>query len=76
MSALFVLVDLDGELVVIRASSAGYDAPSGSEALSRGYALGDETELRHVLGLITGIQFGQRPDLRGSLPPYEGGPTK
>jgi hypothetical protein len=69
MSALFVLIDVDGELVVIRASSAGYDAGSGSEALSRGYAGADEKELRHVLGLITDIQFGRRPENPGSPAP-------
>ena len=70
LSAYFVLIDVDGELVVFRASMAGYDAATGSEALSRGYALGDPTELRHILTLITDVQFGQRPDTPGSsLPP-------
>ena len=66
MSALFVLVDLDGELVVIRASSGGLRRGERVRSALERLCPGDETELRHVLGLITGIQFGQRPDLRGS----------
>ena len=58
LSASFVLIDFNGELIVIRASTAGHDAPSGLDALSRGYANGDETQLRHLFGLITDIQFG------------------
>ena len=37
MSAFFVLVDVDDELVVIRAGVAGHDRASGAEAQSRGY---------------------------------------
>ena len=50
LSALFVLLDVNGELIVIRASVAGYDGPSGAEAQSRGYGQGGSAELRHLLG--------------------------
>jgi hypothetical protein len=58
MSALFVLVDVDGELIVIRASVAGHDAASGAEAQARGYGQGGADQLRHLLGLVTDIRFG------------------
>ena len=58
MSALFVLIDLDGELIVIRASTAGHDRASGIEAQSRGYAAADPSELQHLLGLVHDIRFG------------------
>ena len=58
MSALFVLVDVNDELVVIRASGAGHDTASGAEARSRGYARGQtEDSNRHLLGLVNGIRF-------------------
>ena len=58
MSALFVLIDLNGELIVIRASVAGHDAASGRDAQSRGYGQGGSEELRHLLGLVYDIRFG------------------
>lgn len=57
MSAILVLLDVKGELVVIRASVAGHDAASGAEAQSRGYAEGGADQLRHLLGLVNGIRF-------------------
>ena len=59
MSALFVLVDVNDELVVIRASEAGHDRASGAEAQSRGYGQGGADQLRHLLGLVNGIRFGR-----------------
>ena len=58
MSALFVLVDVDDELIVIRAGVAGHDTVSGAEAQSRGYGQGETANLRHLLGLVQAIRFG------------------
>lgn len=70
IGALFVLVDVDGELVVIRAFVAGYDALTNAGAQARGLTQGDEEVLRHLLGLVTDVRFGQRlPPQEGSLPP-------
>ncbi|HEY6570488.1 MAG TPA: hypothetical protein VIZ22_09370 [Candidatus Limnocylindrales bacterium] len=58
LSALFVLIDVNGELIVIRASVAGHDAASGGEAQSRGYGQGGSEQLRHLLGLVYDVRFG------------------
>jgi hypothetical protein len=38
INSLLALVDIDGELVVLRVSGGGYDADSGRDARARGYA--------------------------------------
>ena len=60
MSALFVLIDLDGELIVIRASTSGLrPRQAGSKPQSRGDTPGaDASELQHLLGLVHDIRFG------------------
>jgi hypothetical protein len=56
IAALFVLLDVHGALVVLRASSSGHDSTSHAEAVERGYAsLGD---LDHLLGLVKDVRFG------------------
>jgi len=50
-----ILVDVGGELVVIRAGSGGYDGPTGADAESRGY--GDLDVLDVMLTGIYDIEF-------------------
>lgn len=58
IGALFVLLDLDGELVVIRASADGHDSGSHQGAVARGYAGVDDDQLIHLLHLVRDIRFG------------------
>ena len=58
IGARFVLLDVDGQLVVIRASSDGYDNASHAEAIARGYAAPGDDQLIHLLQLVTDIRFG------------------
>ena len=58
IGALFVLLDVDGELVVIRASADGHDSGSHQGAVARGYATADDEALIHLLGLVRDIRFG------------------
>ncbi len=73
IGALFVLVDVDGELVVIRAGQEGYDAATGVEAHPPGTQTqpGDEQlrQLSHLLGLVTDIRFGPHPLPQDGSPP-------
>lgn len=52
-----VLIDVDGELIVLRASLGGHDLISGTEAAIRGYAAGDADSLRHLLSANQHIRF-------------------
>jgi hypothetical protein len=54
-NALLVLIDIDGELVVVRAGSAGYDGPTGAAGEARGY--GSLGVLGVMLAGIHDIEF-------------------
>jgi len=57
LSAQLVLVDVDGELVILRASGGGYDAVSGGTAVRNLRATMDATSLAHLLGNILNLRF-------------------
>jgi hypothetical protein len=61
IAARFVLLDVDGQLVIVRAAPGGYDGPSESIARNRGYA-GDPDRTVEVygemLGAIHDLSFG------------------
>jgi hypothetical protein len=58
LAALLVLIDVGDELVVVRASTSGYDAASGAAAVARGYAGHDAKALRHLFSLVRDVRFG------------------
>jgi hypothetical protein len=50
-----ILVDVGGELVIVRAGSAGYDGPTGAAAEARGY--GDLGVLDSMLTGMYDVEF-------------------
>jgi hypothetical protein len=54
-NATLILVDVGGELVIVRAGSAGYDGPTGAAGEARGY--GDVGVLEAMLTSIHDIEF-------------------
>jgi len=57
INALFIMLDVDGELVVVRTSSMGHDKSSRRGAVAFGYSA-DDDELLHLLRLVRDIRFG------------------
>jgi hypothetical protein len=58
LGAWLMLIDVDGQLVVIRVSAGGHDGPSGAEASGRGYGPGvNESLFRSMLDTIHDISF-------------------
>jgi hypothetical protein len=58
VTSMLVLIDVDGQLVVVRASVGGYDAPTGTDARERGYALAGPDAFDHLLSVNYDIRFG------------------
>jgi hypothetical protein len=56
LTARLILLDVDAELVVIRAAGGGYDAATGAAARARGYGAGGEV-FTAMLSAIQDIEF-------------------
>jgi hypothetical protein len=57
LDARLVLMDVGGELIVVRVADAGFDSATGVEAHSRGYGTGNPDQHEHLLEHIYDLQF-------------------
>jgi hypothetical protein len=57
LTARFVLFDVDGELVVIRAGFGGHDRDTALDGFERGYGRFSETTLDHLLESVYDLRF-------------------
>ncbi len=57
LTARFILFDVDGELIVIRAGFGGHDQASGAAGFERGYGRFDRATLDHMLESIRDLRF-------------------